>query len=143
MMNLSKIIVLTAALAAANMSFAQTSAVGAKATADIPAASVSATTGASVTAPSVMPAPVVSGTAAASVNAGTTMSNDPYVQKREADHAAKKDFKMRKKMAKAEYKEEKAEAKSDLKGEKRMSSRERKAALEADTQSGNTKPVGN
>ena len=143
MMNLSKIMLLTAALAAANVSFAQTSSVGTKAIVDVPAASVTATTGASVTTPSVMPTPVVSGTAAASISAATSTSNDPYVQKREADRAAKKDFKMRKKMAKAEYKEEKAEAKSDLKGEKRMSSRERKAALEADKKLDTAKPLGN
>jgi hypothetical protein len=141
MMNLSKIMLMTAALVAANMSFAQSSSVGAKATADVPVGTVTTTTGASVSTPSAMPAPAVSGTA--STTTSTATSSDPYVQKRQADSAAKKDYKMRKKMAKAEYKEEKAEAKSDMKGEKRMSARERKAALAAEKESGTAKPIGN
>ena len=89
------------------------------------------------------PAAPSSATASAGVKTTAATSNDPYVQKREADSAAKKEYKMRKKMAKAEYKEEKSEAKSDMKGEKRMSARERKAALAAEKASGTAKPITN
>ncbi len=84
------------------------------------AASGTATTGAAA-----------SGASATGATAAST-SADPYVQKREADAAAKKEYKAKKKAAKAEYKHEKASAKSDMKMEKRETTAERNAAIAAD-----------
>ena len=72
-----------------------------------------------------------SGTSATGATAAST-SADPYVQKREADSVAKKEYKAKKKIAKAEYKQEKASAKSDMKMEKRESTAERNSAITAD-----------
>ena len=106
----TKILLTSAALVAASLAFAQTGAsVGAKAGVD---------TATAVTAPA------VSGSASA--------STDPYVQKREMDSDAKKEFKMRKKMAKAE-----------MKNQKRQAALERRAALAADKKAGVEKPLGN
>lgn len=68
---------------------------------------------------------------------GPSGSADPYVQKREADAIAKKEYKEQKKASKMQYKREKAEAKSALKAEKRDSTAERGAAIAADP----SKPV--
>lgn len=59
-------------------------------------------------------------------------SSDPYVQKRDADAAAKAEYKDKKKVAKEEYKQERAAAKSDMKTEKKQSKSDRKAAIAAD-----------
>ncbi|MES2831596.1 MAG: hypothetical protein V4695_06360 [Pseudomonadota bacterium] len=81
-----------------------------------------------------------------SINTGAPASStsaDPFVQKREADAAAKKEYKEKRSAtkaeykanqaaAKSEYKTEKAEAKSDMKMEKREASTERSSAIAAD-----------
>jgi len=67
--------------------------------------------------------------AAASSNPATQGSNDPFVQKRIADKAAKDEYKQRKKAAKRQYKENKAAAKSELKAEKKESAAERNAKV--------------
>ncbi|MBC7513552.1 MAG: hypothetical protein H7234_03840 [Herminiimonas sp.] len=72
-----------------------------------------------------------SGASATGATAAST-SADPYVQKREADAIAKKEYKAKKKAAKAEYKHEKAAAKSDMKMEKRESTADRNSAIAAD-----------
>jgi len=85
-------------------------------------------------------------TAPGAINTGApaaSTSTDPYIQKRDADAAAKKEYGEKRKAAKAEYKSEKAaaksgyktekaEAKSDLQMEKRESSAERNSAITAD-----------
>lgn len=55
--------------------------------------------------------------------------NDPFVQKRAADKAAKAEYKMRKHDAKREYKDEKAQAKADLREAKKEAREERKEAM--------------
>jgi hypothetical protein len=60
------------------------------------------------------------------------MSSDPYVQKREADAVAKKEYKAEKKAAKAAYKHDKAAAKADMKMEKHDAKMERDAAVSMD-----------
>ena len=62
-------------------------------------------------------------------------STDPYIQKREADAQAKKEYKDKKKAAKAEYKQEKSAAKADMKSEKAGSTAERNAAIATDRSS--------
>jgi hypothetical protein len=59
-------------------------------------------------------------------------SNDPYVQKRQADSEAKAEYKDRKKEAKRQAKMEKRAAKSDLKAEKSASTAQRNEALAPD-----------
>jgi hypothetical protein len=87
------------------------------------------TSGNAIAAPSqAMP----NSSASVSGSAKTATSTDPYVEKREADATAKRDYKMRKKIAKQEYKRQKAEAKSDLKAEKRSSVKDRNDSLEAE-----------
>jgi hypothetical protein len=56
-------------------------------------------------------------------------SNDPYVQKRQADSEARADYKDRKKAAKQQAKMEKKHAKAELKAEKAQSTAERNDAL--------------
>lgn len=51
---------------------------------------------------------------------GTT-SNDPFVQKRQADADAKSEYKDQKKSAKSEYKADKKAAKQQLKEERKQS----------------------
>jgi hypothetical protein len=65
--------------------------------------------------------------------AGTAMqSDDPLVQKRQADKEAKAKYKAEKKAAKKNYKSEKKAAKSELKEEKAESTAERKEKLGTD-----------
>ena len=71
-------------------------------------------------------------TAAGTTGTAASTSSDPYVQKREADAAAKAEYKAKKKAAKSEYKHEKASAKSDMKMEKRESKAERNSTITAD-----------
>ena len=92
MKNIRTLLVAVSALVLVNVAQAQTP--------------VSTETPASVTAPA------VTGTANAPHSA------DPYVQKRQADSVAKKEYKARKKAAKKQMKTEKKEAKSELKAEK-------------------------
>lgn len=83
--------------------------------------------------------------AAGSAGAVDTMakpaSSDSYVQKREDDATAKKEYMAKKKSAKQEYRQEKAAAKAaakaDLKTEKKHSTGERKDTIAADPE----KPV--
>lgn len=56
-------------------------------------------------------------------------SNDPFVQKRQADADAKAEYKAQKKAAKAEYKADKKAAKADLKQEKKDSTAQRNEQL--------------
>ncbi len=115
----TKILLTSAALIAASLAFAQTGAsVDAKA---------GVNTGTAVTAPSVTApdASMPAKTPAASVSGSASASTDPYVQKRETDSDAKKEFKMRKKMAKAE-----------MRNQKRQSARERRAALAGEKKEG-------
>lgn len=72
------------------------------------------------------------GTGMAADTGAKPTSSDPYVQKRESDATAKKEYKDKKKIAKEEYKQEKAAAKSDLNSEKQTSKADRKAAIAAD-----------
>jgi hypothetical protein len=82
--------------------------------------------------------------AAIAQNAGTTIapatpaasgmppaqtSNDPFVQKRIDDKAAKDEYKMRKKIAKKEYNADKKAAKGEMKTEKREATQERNEQL--------------
>ena len=109
---------------------------------DSGAAGASGTTGTTATGTTGMPGAgattgttstgaAASGTSATGATAAST-SADPYVQKREADAAAKKEYKAKKKAAKAEYKHEKAAAKSNMKMEKRETTAERNSAIAAD-----------
>ncbi|WP_299534527.1 hypothetical protein [uncultured Herbaspirillum sp.] len=68
---------------------------------------------------------------AASGTASAVPSNDPFVQKRQADADAKAQYKAQKKAAKEEYKADKKAAKAQLKQEKRESTTERNEALAA------------
>ncbi|MBP0599028.1 hypothetical protein J8I26_12975 [Herbaspirillum sp. LeCh32-8] len=56
-------------------------------------------------------------------------SNDPFVQKRQADADAKAEYKAQKKAAKAEYKADKKAARADLKQEKKDSTAQRNEQL--------------
>lgn len=56
-------------------------------------------------------------------------SNDPFVQKRMTDKAAKDEYKKRKKAARKEYKANKKAAKADEKAEKRDATQERNEQL--------------
>lgn len=58
-------------------------------------------------------------------------SNDPFVQKRQADADAKAEYKAQKKAAKQEYKDDKKAAKAQLKQEKKDSTAQRNEALAA------------
>lgn len=71
--------------------------------------------------------------AGASTASSASGSADPYVQKRDADAKAKKEYKAKKKIAKQEYKQEKAAAKSDMKMEKRETTAERNAAISSES----------
>ncbi|NQE50840.1 hypothetical protein [Herbaspirillum rubrisubalbicans] len=68
-----------------------------------------------------------------SMNSATTPSavpsNDPFVQKRQADADAKAEYKAQKKAAKQEYKSDKKAAKAQLKQEKMESTAQRNEAL--------------
>ena len=65
--------------------------------------------------------------------AGTaTQSDDPLVQKRQADKEAKAKYRAEKKAAKKDYKSDKKAAKSELKQEKAESTAERKDKLSTD-----------
>ncbi|HZG21043.1 MAG TPA: hypothetical protein VE092_13570 [Herbaspirillum sp.] len=74
-------------------------------------------------------------TAPATMSSGTTPSavpsNDPFVQKRQADADAKAEYKAQKKAAKQEYKADKKAAKAQLKQEKKASTAQRNEALAA------------
>ena len=133
MMKLPKLLLGSAILVCANFAVAQSAT--STTTTEVPSGAVApgtATTPLNQVAPAVPGAAVdASGSAAVTATPGQP-SADPYVQKREADGAAKSDYKMRKNMAKDEYKEEKAHAKSDLKAEKRQSARERRSGIDAD-----------
>ncbi|ADJ61575.1 MULTISPECIES: hypothetical protein [Herbaspirillum] len=56
-------------------------------------------------------------------------SNDPFVQKRQADADAKAQYKAEKKAAKQEYKQDRAQAKAQLKQERQESTAQRNEAL--------------
>lgn len=66
---------------------------------------------------------------AATGNANAPYSTDPFVQKRQADSIAKKEYKARKKAAKKQMKAEKKEAKAELKTEKAESTEIRNSTL--------------
>lgn len=110
MTQLAKFLIASTFLASAGFASAQTA---------TPAAPMAAPMTAPMTAPMAAPA-------------SPSTSADPYVQKRDADAAAKKEYKAKKKAAKAEYKKEQSEAKSDLKTEKKESTAERKSTLNAE-----------
>lgn len=59
--------------------------------------------------------PSHSGVGATMPTAPATTSNDPFVQKRVEDKAAKKEYKKEKKAAKKDYKQSKKQTKADLK----------------------------
>ena len=63
-------------------------------------------------------------------------SPDPYVQKRNADKAAKTEYNEKKAASKAEHKEEKRAAKSELKAEKRDAAKERATQLSTTPKTG-------
>lgn len=65
------------------------------------------------------------GAAAQSAPAAGATSNDPLVQKRQADADAKADYKSQKKAAKAEYKADSKAAKKQLKQERVESTAQR------------------
>ncbi|NUU04347.1 hypothetical protein [Herbaspirillum robiniae] len=67
-------------------------------------------------------------TAPAAATAGVP-SNDPFVQKRQADADAKAEYKAQKKAAKADYKADKKAASKQLKQERKDSTAERNEQL--------------
>ncbi|WDZ98506.1 hypothetical protein Herbaro_00320 [Herbaspirillum sp. WKF16] len=66
---------------------------------------------------------------APATSASGVPSNDPFVQKRQADADAKADYKAQKKAAKADYKADRKAAKKDLKQEKADSTAQRNEQL--------------
>ncbi|BEV13259.1 hypothetical protein HBDW_00470 [Herbaspirillum sp. DW155] len=67
--------------------------------------------------------------AASTTTPSAVPSNDPFVQKRQADADAKAEYKAQKKAAKQEYKADKKAAKEQLKQEKMESTAQRNEAL--------------
>ncbi|MBG7621939.1 hypothetical protein I5R65_20915 [Herbaspirillum sp. AP02] len=76
-------------------------------------------------------APTAPMSSASSASPSAVPSNDPFVQKRQADSDAKAEYKAQKKAAKQEYKSDKKAARAQLKQEKKESTAERNAALAA------------
>ena len=121
MKTLHKLLIGSAAMLCANLAGAQaTDTSTMPATTTMPATS----TMPAMPATQVMPAATMPSTAPTS-----NVSNDPFVQKRMMDKAAKDEYKAKKQASKAEYKEEKRAAKSELKAEKRESKAELKQEL--------------
>ncbi|MBC7575706.1 MAG: hypothetical protein H7244_15395 [Herminiimonas sp.] len=92
--------------------------------------SATTTSGATATGATATGATPAGATAAGATAAST--SADPYVQKREEDAVAKKEYKAKKKLAKAEYKHEKSAAKSDMKMKRNETKDERDTAIKGD-----------
>jgi len=75
-----------------------------------------------------MTAGAMAQSAPATSTTGTT-SNDPFVQKRQADADAKAEYKEQKSAAKADYKADKKEAKQQMKQERKEARAKRNADL--------------
>jgi hypothetical protein len=135
MTNLRQLILATTILAASTAAMAQTGAgVGNKpAASNAPSNAVIMGNGASTDTRAPVPS--------ANPGAPATASNDPLVQKRITDKAAKAEYKDEKAAAKAKMKEDKKMARAELRDAKKASSAERKGAMSHTAPVGGTAPA--